>query len=89
MAYRNSIFTRVAADDRLDALPDSGKDCHKYECDISRILYAASPVVPLNFRVSMLKTRITMPEDNSATEKKLQADRYLQQFLDVILVFTR
>lgn len=29
-------FTRVAADDRLDALPDSGKDCHKYECDISK-----------------------------------------------------
>ena len=36
MAYRSSIFTRVAADNRLDALPDSGKDRHKYECDISK-----------------------------------------------------
>ena len=29
-------FTRVTADDRLDALTDSGKDRHKYECDISK-----------------------------------------------------
>ena len=53
---------------------------------LARILYAASPVVPLNFRVSMLKTRITMPEDNSATREETPSRQISTAVFRCILV---